>query len=102
MAFKIIIKPIVIDDTTDIVSYYDKESQLLGKRFYNQYLQSISKIETTPFAFSYVKSPVRRCKISKFPYKIYYSINSDTILILGVAHAKISNAFVRRRLKLLR
>jgi len=102
MAFEIIIKPVVIDDATDIVTYYTQESDALGERFYNQLLATLIKIQTNPFTFSYVKKPVRRCKLSKFPYKIYYTINGNTIFILGVAHAKRSNAFVRRRLKLLK
>jgi hypothetical protein len=51
MAFEIIIKPILINDTTDIVSYYDKESEGLGRRFYNQFLLSLAKIENPSFYF---------------------------------------------------
>ena len=80
MAFEIIIKPIVIDDATDIISYYTIESEALGLRFYNQFLETLTKIQTNPFTFSYVKKPVRRCKLSKFP--IRFITSSTEILFL--------------------
>jgi len=54
-----------------------------------------------PSAFSYVKKPVRRHLIKKFPYKIFYLITGDSIIVIGVSHAKRSNAFVRKRLRLI-
>ncbi len=101
MVFKLVIKPIVIFDVEEAVNYYEKKVSGLGKRFYKQFLLSLSDIQHKPLTYSYVKKPVRRCKIESFPYKIFYTLSEDTVSILGVAHAKRSNAFVRRRLRLL-
>lgn len=101
MVFKLIIKPIVIFHVEEAVNYHEKKVSGLGKRFYNQFLLSLSDIQNKPLTYSYVKEPVRRYKIESFPYKISYTLSEDTIFILGVAHTKRSNAFVRRRLRLL-
>jgi toxin ParE1/3/4 len=101
MVFKIVIKPIVLLDVEEAILYYQKKLAGLGKRFYNQFLSTITHIQNKPFTFSYVKDPVRRCKIENFPYKVFYIVADDTIFILGVTHAKRSNAFVKRRLRLL-
>lgn len=101
MGFKLAVKPIVIFDIEEAVDYYENKVVGLGNRFFNQLLSSLINIQSKPFTCQYVKSPVRRCKIIKFPYKIFYYINAETIFILGVAHAKRSNAFIRKRLKLL-
>jgi len=74
----------------------------LGKRFYTIFLLSLNKIFKKPFTFSYIKNPVRRCKVEKFPYKIFYTIEGDIIFIIGLSHAKRSNAFVKKRLRLLK
>ncbi len=87
-------------DVEEAVSYYDKQLQGLGRRFYNVFIASLIEIETKPFVHSYIRPPVRRYKIKKFPYKIFYIIKEDSIFVIGVSHAKRSNAFVRRRLKL--
>lgn len=101
MAFDIVIKPIVIFDAEDAAEYYNKKASRLGQRFYACFLSFLKNIETKPFTFSYVAKSVRRCKITDFPYIIYYTINGQYIFILRAAHAKRSNAFVRKRLGLL-
>lgn len=101
MVFKLIVKPIVFFDLEEAVDYYEKKVSGLGRRFYNQFLATVEDIQKKPFTYSYVKNPVRRCKIEKFPYKVFYTVTKETTFILGVAHAKRSNAFIRWRLKLL-
>ncbi len=101
MAFELIIKPIVIFDIEEAVEYYEKKVAGLGNRFYNQFLASLTDIQNKPFTYSYIKDPVRRCKIEHFPYKVFYTVDEKTVFIIGVAHTKRSNSFVRRRLRLL-
>lgn len=101
MGFDILIKPIVFLDAEDAVLYYEKQLTGLGKRFYNNFLASLHTIQQKPFTHSFVKEPVRRFKIEKFPYKIFYVVTDDTVNVIGLSHAKRSNAFVKRRLKLI-
>lgn len=102
MAFDLIFKPIVIFDVEEALEYYNLKIDGLGHRFYLQYLITLSKIKSAPFYFSYVKKPVRRCKIPNFPYKVLYVINEEKVVIIGVTHEKRSNTFVRKRLRLLK
>ncbi len=102
MAFNIVIKPIAIFDNDEIISYYRKESGELANRYYQHFLAALKKIRETPLAYSYVKNPVRKHNINKFPYKIYYLVEEENIIVLGIAHEKRSIAFVRRRLNLFR
>ncbi len=88
MVFELLIKPIVFVDMDEAIGYYENQLDGLGKRFYNHFLASLRDIQNQPLTYSYVKDPVRRCKIKSFPYKIFYLISDDTILILGVAHSK--------------
>ncbi len=101
MAFKLVIKPIVFADTDEAVGYYEMKLKGLGNRFYISFLSTIDNIQTNPFTTSYFKKPVRRRLIVGFPYKVYYLVLNETIFIIGVSHAKRSNAFVKKRLRLL-
>lgn len=101
MVFEIIIKPIVFLDVEEAVIYYNKKLNGLGNRFYNHFLTSLNQIEINPHHYSYIKDPVRRHIIEKFPYKVYYIITADKIIVIGVSHTKRSNACIKRRLKLL-
>lgn len=100
MGFEIVIKPIVFLDVDDAIAYYEKQSKGLGNRFFKHFLSTLENIQTKPFTYSFVKDPVRRCRIEKFPYKIFYLVSEQNIFIIGLSHAKRSNAFVKRRLKL--
>jgi toxin ParE1/3/4 len=100
MVFELIIKPIVFDDAEEAVNYYEKKVKGLGNRFYNSLLVSLEEIQLHPLNYSYIKNPVRRHIISKFPYKIYYLVSNHTIYVIGISHAKRSNAFVKSRLGL--
>jgi toxin ParE1/3/4 len=88
-------------DAEDAVLYYEKQLVGLGKRFYNNFLASLNNIQENPFTHSFVKEPVRRFKVEKFPYKIFYIVTDETIFVIGLPHAKRSNAFIKRRLKLI-
>ena len=101
MAFKLVIKPIVFDDAEEAVAYYENKWTGLGKRFYNNFLQSLDDIKANPFTYTHVTKSVRRHPIKKFPYKVYYLVTNELIFVIGVSYAKRSNAFVKRRLKLL-
>lgn len=101
MGFELIIKPIVFLDTEEAVKYYDTQLQGLGKRFYDSLLFSFAQIHAKPFTFSFVRKPVRKYKINRFPYKIFYLVTNKTIFIIGISHVKRSNAFVKKRIKLL-
>lgn len=83
MDFKILIKPIVFVDAEEAVLYYEKKLLGLGKRFYEKFLTSLNKIHETPFTYSFVKGPVRRCRIEKFPYKIFTLLIPIRFLLLG-------------------
>lgn len=102
MVFDIIIKPIVFLDAEEAIAYYESKSKGLGKRFYDNFLSSLREIKINPHHYSYIKNPVRKHIITKFPYKIYYIIENDKVIVLGVSHAKRSNAYIKSRLKFLK
>ena len=101
MVFELIIKPIVFADAEEAVNYYEKKLEGLGNRFYNSLLASLEEIQLNPLNYSYIKIPVRRHVVSKFPYKIYYLVSEQAIYLIGIFHAKRSNSFVKRRLRLM-
>lgn len=96
MVFELLIKPIVFVDIEKAAEYYENQLDGLGKLFYNQFLASLGDIQNQPLTYSYVKDPVRRCKIKSFPYKIFYLISDDTIFILGFAHSKKEQCFCKK------
>ncbi len=102
MVFDIIIKPVAFLDVEEAIIYYESKSKGLGKRFFDNFLLSVEEIQRNPDHYSYIKYPISRHIIAKFPYKVYYIITNDKIVVLGVSHAKRSNAYIKSRLRLLK
>ena len=101
MGFKVVTKAIAYADLDEAISWYENEAPGLGERFFLKVEEAKNRIAERPMSFSYIKKPVRRCMVDKFPYKILFIITGDVVFILGICHTKRSNAFVRRRLKLM-
>jgi plasmid stabilization system protein ParE len=99
MAFEILIKPIVWFDLEEAITWYENESPGLGKRFFKSFVDAKENIVAHPTAYINVTPTVKRILLKNFPYKLFYTIAENTIYIIGVAHAKRSNAFIRRKLK---
>jgi ParE toxin of type II toxin-antitoxin system, parDE len=98
MAFKIVVKPIVFMDIDEAVNYYAQESGLLAERFYNSVISKFEHIQQNPASFGFVHATVRSARVPHFPFRIFFLVSCEQIVILGIAHFKRSNRFVRKRL----
>jgi hypothetical protein len=98
MAFKVVIKPIVFIDIDEAVNYYTQESALVAERFYNSVISKIEHIQQSPTSFGFVHTVVRSARVPHFPFRIFFLVSDEQIVILGITHFKRSNRFIRKRL----
>jgi len=66
--------------------FYEIEQPGLGTQFEEQIRHSLLRIQQYPHAWPPERKEIRRYLVHKFPYKILYSIQDDTIVILAFAH----------------
>ncbi len=99
MAFEILVKPIAWIDLEEAIDWYENAKPGLGKKFFKHFEEATDKILEAPNAYRIIIPGVRRIIIKKFPYKIFYVFSENTIFIIGVAHEKRSNAYIRKKLK---
>jgi hypothetical protein len=50
----------------------------------------LSRLSRTPLAFPVERGDIRRLILARFPYKLLYSIESDYIYVIAVAHRRRS------------
>lgn len=70
----------------DATIFYEMEYDGLGLRFREEIWKAIKRISDYPMAWSVDTGEIRKYVLHKFPYKILYSIETDHILIIAVAH----------------
>ena len=70
----------------DAVTWYDSQSQDLGTRFLDDLDRTVKRITAFPLSCTEIEPELRRCLLTRFPYGIIYGIDSDTIVVIAVAH----------------
>jgi toxin ParE1/3/4 len=78
--------PEALQEYITAVSYYADTSPRLAESFIKAIETGIESILTYPEAWQIVEEDVRRHLINRFPFGIYYSIESDVIMIYAVMH----------------
>lgn len=83
---KVIFSKYARQELDDATQYYEIEYQGLGKRFRDEVRKAAKRISEYPEAWAIEQGDVRKCILHKFPYKLLYSIESNHIFIIAVAH----------------
>jgi plasmid stabilization system protein ParE len=66
--------------------YYDTQVPGLGERFRAEVRSALGRIRTWPLSCPIERGDIRRLILTRFPYKLLYSIEPDHIYIIAVAH----------------
>jgi hypothetical protein len=83
---KIIIAKIAQQEFIESKTYYEIEQSGIGLRFENEIKKALIRIQQFPYTWPIETKEIRRCFLHKFPFKILYSIQSGTIIVLAFAH----------------
>lgn len=80
------------------VHWYAAQAPGLGDAFLIEVLSAADRIARFPEAWHPLGEGVRRCRLSRFPYGLVYTVENDTILVLAVAHLHRRPDYWRARL----
>ena len=65
---------------------YEERSSGLGDQFLEELYTDIGGIPSNPLRYQIVHQGIRRRLHRRFPYAIYFSLEEEQILVLGVFH----------------
>lgn len=79
-------------------SHYSRISPTLGRRFVDAVNVVIGDVSETPRRFSkFGTDPeIRRAMTKRFPYKVFFRIDADRIVVIRVVHTARSDRMWRR------
>jgi len=98
MKYEIVITEAALQDAEIIFDWYEEQLPGLGEKFILALEVANKDLLRSPFAFAKWKKDIRKMVMRKFPYKIFYKIKGNTIVINTIAHVKRSNKFLKRRM----
>jgi plasmid stabilization system protein ParE len=86
MGLPIVLRPKAEADLLQTRDWYEQESSELAEAFADSFEEIIARIEAMPEVYAVALHNLRRGKLRRFPYLIYYRLLSDRIEIIGVLH----------------
>lgn len=76
----------VPDDLVNALDYYEAVSQELANRFRNSVDRRLDQIAENPNLFPSDVDDVRFARLDRFPYIIFFRIESDHVRIVAILH----------------
>ncbi len=98
MKYRIIIRPEAEVDLADAFSWYEDKRQGLGYDFLLQVEAGLKFIGRLPEIHSVGYKGTRNHFIKRFPYKIIYIVEYNTVIVLAVLHGKRSPELMKKRI----
>ena len=86
---RLIIRPEAEADLTDAALWYDVRDPALGLEFISEVHSAIARALKNPKSFTRLRqSPtVRRVLTRRFPYRVFFIVRLDAIVVFAVLHA---------------
>ncbi len=98
MKYEVIIRPEAEDDLRDAFLWYEDKRTGLGYDFLLQVDAGICFINRNPEIHPAEYKGTRKHIIKRFPYKIFYFVEDEKIIIFGVIHSKRRPGLIKTRI----
>jgi plasmid stabilization system protein ParE len=85
MSLRVAFRPEAQGDLLQAHDWYEQQAGL-GDAFSDRAEEAIERIQRMPRMYAMVFRDVRRAKIRRFPYLIYYRVQQDRIEVIAVLH----------------
>ena len=86
MTLEVRLRPEAEQDLTDAAAWYEEQRQGLGHEFLDEVLTMLSSIAETPLMYPNVHRNTRRAVIHRFPFSVYFRVESATIVVVAIMH----------------
>jgi len=86
MTINLRLRPETEQDLADAAVWYEEQREGLGNQFLDEIISVFSVISEAPLMFPIVHRNIRRALIHRFPFGVYYRVESDEIVVVAVMH----------------
>lgn len=97
MTLPILFTPAARVELIEAQDWYERAASGLGRRFRDEVDIQIGRIAARPLRFPVVLSDVRRARLRRFPYSLYFRPLSDATYVIACFHSSRDPAIWRSR-----
>ena len=95
----LVVKPEAEYDISSAYLWYENRQAGLGKEFLSSLESTFDKIIANSSVFMVQRNQIRRARILRFPYTIFFKVENNIGYILTVVHEKRGSKFLIERLE---
>lgn len=85
------------EEFIEAAAYYERQIIGLGERFGEEVRQVVERLLEYPELGPPIDAALRRLVLPRFPYVLIYSVTSDLLRVIAVAHAHRRPGYWRTR-----
>ena len=86
MSYPVRLRPEAEQDLAAAASWYEERQANLGGEFLDEFLAVLQRISENPTMYPIVHRSTHRAITNRFPFGVYFRIESDEVVILAVMH----------------
>ncbi|MGL4461615.1 MAG: type II toxin-antitoxin system RelE/ParE family toxin [Planctomycetia bacterium] len=75
-------------DLAEARDWYESQRTGLGFEFIADFQRSLVEIERFPESFTPVRKTIRRLQMNRFPYVVFFQIQTERIEVFAVVHMR--------------
>lgn len=99
MSHLLIVRPEAEADIAAAQQWYEGRRRGLGLEFRSALDDTVSSIAANPKLYASVYRSLRRALLRRFPYGVFYLVQPETVIVVGVLHTSRSPRLWRARFK---
>ena len=88
MSRPVILRPEAEEDMAAARDWYEQQRAGLGDEFIDEADRLFARLAATPEMHQVVLKDVRRGKLRRFPYVVYYRVRAKRVEVLAVMHGR--------------
>jgi len=85
---RVIIRPNAEADLQEAWAWYEAQRAGLGAEWLDEVGRAVGRLETDPERRPFYYRDFRRLLTRRFPYKLFYRVEGDRVIVFRILHAK--------------
>ena len=86
-------------DIREAFDWYERRNPGSGHQFLFQVKQCLERVFANPTGYRLIYKSIRKAKLAKFPYNVYFEIRDEVVIIFACVHTSRSEQAWRSRLQ---
>jgi plasmid stabilization system protein ParE len=74
------------EDLEEAATWYEAQRSGLGQQFLDEVVKALVTIAEMPLGYSVVYRNTRRAWMRRFPFGIFYRVESDGVIVIAIIH----------------